>query len=296
MKNIALSPFIALLGAMMIWGSSFIALKYAFISYDSSWVIFWRLLVATLAFALFVKRMNLRAFRAKDIPALLVMALFEPCLYFVFESKALENTTASQAGMISSMLPLLVALLAAWLLNERLRGQMVVGFFVAMCGAIWLSVSGNSEPNAPNPLLGNLLEFIAMLCAGFFTVIVRRLGARYNAFFLTGFQSLCGAIFFAFIAFAIPLSEPLGRSEWHFGAGLAIVYLGVIVSFGGYGLYTYALSKIEASVAAGFVNLIPIFSLILGYLLLGERLNGTQFFGCILIFLGVIIALYRRRE
>jgi drug/metabolite transporter (DMT)-like permease len=70
----------------------------------------------------------------------------------------------------------------------------------------------------------------------------------------------------------------------------------VVVSFGGYGLYNYALSKVEASQAAGFTNLIPLFSLILGYLLLGETLNSSQLFGCGLIFLGVVGAFYRQKS
>lgn len=291
-----LLPYGALILAMFIWGSSFIALKYAFISYDSSWVIFWRLLFATLFLLLFIPKMSLRSFRPQDLPALLLMALLEPCLYFVFESKAIENTTASQAGMISSMLPVLVALLAAWLLGERLKSRMMIGFLVAILGALWLSLSSSLSDYAPNPLLGNFLEFLAMLCAAFFTISVKRLSQRYNAFFLTGFQSLMGALFFGVLTFASPLSEPMGRDELHFGAIGAIVYLGVVVSFGGYGLYNYALSKVEASQAAGFTNLIPLFSLILGYLLLGETLNSSQLFGCGLIFLGVVGAFYRQKS
>ena len=295
----ALIPYIALLLAMIFWGSSFVALKYAFMSYDSTWVIFWRLLIATIAFVLFIPKMNLRNFRLKDSGMLLVMALFEPCLYFIFESKAIENTTASQAGMISSMLPVLVALFAFLFLGERIRKQMIAGFLLAMLGACWLSLSSSGNDYAPNPLLGNLLEFIAVLCAALFTIIVKHLSSRYNALFLTGFQSLMGAIFFALLLLLNPplsIAQGMGHEELHLGALGAIVYLGIAVSFGGYGLYNYALSKINASVAAGFVNLIPIFSLLFAYLLLDERLNLTQSFACLLIFTGVGIALYRRRS
>ncbi|MGP1580220.1 MAG: DMT family transporter [Wolinella sp.] len=289
----AFVPYIALILAMIFWGSSFIALKYAFMSYDSTWVIFGRLLIATLAFAPFIPKMNLRAFRSQDSGMLLAMALFEPCLYFIFESKAIENTTASQAGMISSMLPVLVALFAFLFLGERIKKQMIAGFLLAMLGACWLSLSSSGNDYAPNPLLGNLLEFIAVLCAAFFTIIVKHLSSRYNALFLTGFQSFAGAIFFAFLVF---LSPNAGRMELHLGALGAIFYLGIAVSFGGYGLYNYALGKISASIVAGFVNLIPIFSLLFAYLLLDERLNLMQSCACSLIFIGIGIALYRRRS
>lgn len=291
----ALIPYLALTIAMLVWGSSFIALKYAFMSYDSMWVIFWRLVFGSLFFALFIPKMNLPAFRAQDLGALLGMALLEPCLYFVFESKAIENTTASQAGMISSMLPVMVALLAVWILKERLKARTLLGFLLAMGGAVGLSLTSEGSDYAPNPLLGNFLEFIAMMCAAFYTILVKHLSQRYNALFLTGFQTIVGALFFGILTLFNPLGEPMNRGELHTGAILATLYLGVVVSFIGYGLYNYSLSKVKASLAAGFTNLIPLFSLLLGYLLLGETLNAMQGIACAVIFIGVLIAFYEKR-
>lgn len=290
-----LIPYLALTIAMLVWGSSFIALKYAFMSYDSMWVIFWRLVFGSLFFALFIPKMNLPAFRAQDLGALLGMALLEPCLYFVFESKAIENTTASQAGMISSMLPVMVALLAVWILKEQLKARTLLGFLLAMGGAVGLSLTSEGSDYAPNPLLGNFLEFIAMMCAAFYTILVKHLSQRYNALFLTGFQTIVGALFFGILTLFNPLGEPMNRGELHTGAILATLYLGIVVSFIGYGLYNYSLSKVKASLAAGFTNLIPLFSLLLGYLLLGETLNATQGIACAVIFIGVLIAFYEKR-
>ena len=59
---------------------------------------------------------------------------------------------------------------------------------------------------------------------------------------------------------------------------------------GGYGLYNYALTKIEASKAAVFIYLIPVFTLILAYLILGEKLSTVEFIACFTILFGVFIS------
>ena len=75
---------------------------------------------------------------------------------------------------------------------------------------------------------------------------------------------------------------------------LAVVYLGTFITFGAYGCYNYSVSRIPASQAAGYVNLIPVFSVGLGMLVLGESLNMSQLLACGLVFIGVGISSWRR--
>ena len=124
------------------------------------------------------------------------MALCEPCLYFSFEARALELTTASQAGMITAMLPLMVAVGARLILGEVLRARTLAGFGLAILGACWLSVAGTPSVDAPHPVLGNFLEFIAMVCATGYIISLKWLTARYSPFFLTAVQAFVGAVFF----------------------------------------------------------------------------------------------------
>ncbi|WP_422128288.1 DMT family transporter [Vibrio hannami] len=70
----------------------------------------------------------------------------------------------------------------------------------------------------------------------------------------------------------------------------SIIYLGLVVSLGGYGLYNYSLSNIKASTSAGYINLIPAFTLVFSMLLLGERLVSTQWIAIGIIFFGVLLS------
>ncbi len=273
---------------MILWASSFVALKLAFRGYDPMVVIFGRMLVASCCFLPLLRRFRARnRFRRRDWKPLLFMAICEPCLYFIFEARALELTSASQAGMITALLPLLVAVCARWVLNEALTPGMLVGFAMAIAGAGWLSLAGEATAEAPRPLLGNFLEFLAMVCATGYIISLKRLTRRYTPFFLTAVQAFVGTAFFLVILW-LPSTVWPTRIAW--GPTLAIVYLGAVVTLGAYGLYNYGVSRIPASQASIFVNLIPVFTVILGWLILDERFTGAQYLASTLVFIGIYVS------
>ncbi|WP_303722673.1 DMT family transporter [Malonomonas rubra] len=282
-----LLPILSLILAMLLWASSFVALKLAFRGYHPMQVIFGRMLIASLCFLPFVPSFFKLIWRKQDLKYLLTMAICEPCLYFLFEAKALQLTSASQAGMITAILPLLVAILAWGWLKEQIGRQTLVGFFLAIVGACWLSLASESSSEAPNPLLGNLCEFLAMACAAGYTVSLKRLSKNYPPLFLTAVQAFIGSLFF----FPFLLLPDIGFPErWQTSSAMAVIYLGTLITFGAYGCYNYGISRLPASQVASYVNLIPVFGVILSMLILGEKLNQAQWLACGLVFCGVWIS------
>ena len=286
-KNFSYIGILSLTFAMFIWASSFIALKAAMEDLGPFTVIFLRMLIAFLCFVYFIKSFLKYDFSKKDIKYIFLLALFEPCLYFIFESKSLQYTTASQAGMITSLMPIITAMAAGYFLKEIISKQIIFGSFIAMSGAIWLSLQGTSSIDAPNPLLGNFLELLAMICGAGYTITARYLSDKYSALFITAIQVFIGAIFFTplflYEYFTIDMNITIKSFLW-------IAYLGIVVTLAGYGLYNYALTKIEASKAAMFVYLIPVFTLILAYFILNEKLSIFEFIACFVILFGVFIS------
>jgi drug/metabolite transporter (DMT)-like permease len=274
---------------MALWGSSFIALKLAFAELPPLWVIFGRMALGSLVFLCAWRWRGRIEYRAGDWKYLLGLAACEPCLYFIFEALALQNTSASQAGMITALLPLLVAMGAFLFLRERITRTTLAGFLLAVVGAVWLSLAGGTDEHAPAALLGNFYEFLAMLCATGYTLLLKHLSARYSAFILTAMQAFIGALFFLPLA---ALSEPWPQSLSGLGLG-AVIYLGVVVTVGAYGLYNFAVSRLPASQASGFINLIPAFTLLFAVLLLGESLNAMQLLAAGLVFGGVALSQWR---
>ncbi|MCH8532127.1 MAG: DMT family transporter [Saccharospirillum sp.] len=292
MNNMVLRSHLALLLAMVLWGSSFIALKVAVTEMAPMVVVFLRMAIGSVAF-LVVWPWIRHGFNYQpgDWKYLLGMALFEPCLYFMFEARALQYTSAGQAGMVTAMLPLMVAVAAFFILKERSHWRQWLGFAIAICGVIWMTLATPDSEQAPNPALGNFLEFLAMCSAVGYTLLVKHLVRRYSAFFLTALQSFVGAIFFFPLALA---------SEWPAEIALStfgiLVYLGLVVTLGAYGLYNYSLTYLKATVAAGYTNLLPAFTLLFSMALLGERLITVQWIAIGLVFVGVVLSQERKQK
>ncbi|QDF27531.1 DMT family transporter [Halarcobacter anaerophilus] len=285
-----LSSFIGiflLVFAMLIWGSSFVALKFAMKDLGEYTVIFFRMLIASLCFIYFIKDFSKYEFTKKDKKLILLLAIFEPCLYFIFEAKALLYTSASQAGVITSMMPLITAFFAGYFLKEIISKQLLFGSLLAMMGVIWLSVNASASISAPDPLLGNFLEFCAMVCGTGYTIVTRYLVDKFSPLFITAMQAFIGAVFF-FPFFIYELN--VKALNFTFEGVASLFYLGVVVTLCGYGLYNFALTKIEASKAAMFINLIPIFTLGLAFLFLGEKLSFQELIACAVILSGVVFS------
>ena len=282
-----LRPLLYLLGAVIFWGASFAATKGAYASLPPMMVMWLRMIVASVTFLPFWHVVPRPRYQPGDWKLLGLASLFIPCLYFLLEGYAVRFTTSSQAGVVSAIMPLMVAA-GAWLvLGERLRWQGVVGIGVSIAGVIVLSTTGVTQESAPAPALGNLLEVGAMIAATGSTLTIKKLSTRYDPWFLTAFQSAVGVVFFAPLAL---LSGPIEWSAVSRGVWLSIAYLGVLSSLGAFGLYNSALRMLPANRAALAINLIPAVALFAGWVLLGEVLSGVQIAACIVIVAAVMFA------
>ncbi len=278
-------PVAAILGAVFLWGASFSAAKTALSSLDP-WAVMWfRMTSGTLAAAPFAIKYMSFAYRKGDWKYLLLMVLFQPCLYFLFEAYALTFTTSAQAGVIAASVPLLVSF-GAWLfLSERITRKSVSGLLLSVAGVCCLTLAGDSTDSASNPLLGNLLEVCAMSCAAGYMLLMKNLSSRYSPFALTFLQTVSGAVFFTPGAF---------RVDWamNFSASLvgSLLFLGVFVTLGAFGLYNFGISRISAAKASAFINLVPVVAVVLGWIVLGETLNPVQSVAAASVLAGVWIS------
>ncbi|MCG8470274.1 MAG: DMT family transporter [Desulfobacterales bacterium] len=277
----------SILTAIVLWSGSFVALKVAFQSCDPYFVIFCRMALASLCALLFYRQIRRCAYRKGDWLFLIGMGLCEPCFYFLFEAKALMLTTASQAGMITALLPVMVAVGAWVVFRERMTWRIASGFFLAIAGVAALTWGGEATKMAPNPALGNFYEFLAMVTATGYTLLLKRLSSRYTPLFLTAVQSVAGSLFFGVLLwfFDIPLPQSLPLH-----VGLNILYLGTCVTFGAYFCYSYAMVRMPAAQASAFINLIPVFGLVLGWAVLGEVLAPHQYGAGALVIAGVYLS------
>lgn len=284
------APVTALTLATLLWSTSFVVVKAALETYHPYMLIFGRMLVAALCFLpiIFRRRRNW-VFKPGTLKMLLFMGICEPGLYFLLEVAALQHTTASQAGLITALLPLLVALGAFFYLKEKMTPTMVIGFSLAIAGACWLSLAGQPGRGAPDPVLGNFLEFLAMVCAAGYMLCAKRLIADfgYSPVMITAVQAVIGVFFYLPLLFLPGISL---QAHWQSTYIWAIVYLGGFITVGAYGFYNFGMSRLPAGQAALFINLIPIFSVFFGWLVLGEAFTVAQYFAGAMILLGIYLS------
>lgn len=284
----ALMPLFAALTAALLWGGSFSAAKIALATFSPMSLMWLRMTLATLLLLPLAHRVLPRNVQRKDLKLLAATCLLMPCGYFLFEANALRLTTSTQAGVISSFVPLLVALGAAMFLGEALTRRVVAGLALSMAGVAWLSLSGTAEgsDSAPAPLLGNALEFLAMVCAAGSMLLVKRLSGRYGPWSLTAMQTMVGAVFF------LPGATGVDTAPWDWPpeAALAVLFLGGLVTLGAFGLYNWALSRLAAARVSAFINLVPLVAVAFGWLFLGETLTPLQCLAAVMIISGVALS------
>ena len=102
--------------------------------------------------------------------------------------------------------------------------------------------------------------------------------------------TIVGAPFFLLLAL---FTEPIPVEVSATGAA-AVIYLGVLVTVGAYGLFNLGVSHLPANQASAFVNLIPLFTLFFAVLVLGETLNGQQIGATLVVFAGVALSQWQR--
>jgi drug/metabolite transporter (DMT)-like permease len=284
---VRLMPVIAVVLAMLIWGTSFAAMKEAVAHYPPYVVVAVRMIIAVVVIGPFLFVTPRPSYRPGDWHRLLLMSLFEPCLYFVLEARALQLTTSSQAGMIAALVPLLTIIGARFLLDERMSRFAFTGVVVSMAGVILLTLAGRPQAGAPNPLLGNILELGAMGCGAGYVLTLKPLTARYHPLQLTFIQFAIGALFFLPSFAVFPLDPATAFAPWPL---LNLLYLGSFVTFGAFVLYAYAVARMAAGQATAFVNLLPVVALLFGWLVMREQVAPLQWAAAVLVMLGVVMS------
>jgi len=284
-KNIL--PILSILGAVFLWASSFSAMRIALRDLSPFTVMFCRLFIAFLFIIPISGKIFPKSYQTGDWKILLPMVLFQPCLYFLFESRALTLTTSSQAGIIAGCMPLMVAVAAFFFLGEKINLKIIVGLVLSIIGVVLLTLFQSRQINAPHPVIGNLLEMAAMASASANLILIKKLSSRYDTWSLTGMQVCAGTLFFLPGAQGIVVAD---SSIWTVQLIGILFYLGICVSFLSFGLYNWGISRIEASRASILLNMIPVIAILLGWLILGETLNPNQIIAAGIIIFGVFLS------
>lgn len=235
----------------------------------------------------------------KNIPALLALSLFYPLLLFGFQTIGLKYTSASEAGIISAVTPIITLILAALFLKEKNTTVQILFVLLSVSGVIYIMYRNGMTAITGETMKGNTLILLSVISIAIYYVMGRKANKQFNSMDITFFMSLTACIVFNFAAVVMHVKS--GSLAHYFDAfknpGFLwpILYLGILSTFLTSFLGNNALSVIPAAQVSIFNNFSPVISVFGGVFFLNETLKGWHIIGGILVLGGIIGVNYFRK-
>ncbi|MDY0314989.1 MAG: DMT family transporter, partial [Bacteroidales bacterium] len=167
-KPIAL--YILLLISMALWGASFVWGKIALESYSAFTVIFFRLFVSVIVLlpVLLISK-NFKLPSKENLHLFILLAFFEPFLYFIGETNGLKYIGASMTSIIISVIPLFTPFVAYYFLKEKVSFVNLMGIIISISGIMFLVFDKNM--NLQVPINGLILLLLSVVAANGYSVM-----------------------------------------------------------------------------------------------------------------------------
>ncbi|MAN26361.1 MULTISPECIES: DMT family transporter [Mesonia] len=222
----------------------------------------------------------------KDWPRLVACAIFGMVINMLFFFQGLNMSTPINSSVITTLSPVMVIILSAFLLKERITLLKISGIIVGLAGALFLVFfSKNSNQTAANIPLGNLFFIVNALSFGVYLIIVKPLARKYDTITLMKWIFSIAVI----INFPITFSE-FQEVQWQSLPFEAIWKMGFVVvgtTFFTYLLNLYALKYLSASTLSAFIYLQPLIAIFYSITTGADTLNTIKIVAAILVFVGV---------
>jgi drug/metabolite transporter (DMT)-like permease len=295
-------PYLALIIAHIIWGLNYSIAKVALTEFPVMSLAFLRFFLAFILLIPFVisasssekkshhKRSFLGlGFKGKDMPRLLLAAVFMVTLNIAFFYEGLKRTYSIDASVLSLITPLLSVLAGWWFLKEKVYMANIFGVILGFVGSLAiiglpLFFTGNLSVQT---LFGNLLIILSCVVATWGMLLSKELLATYSALKITFFVFFVGAVTFAVPALVDYLQNPGWIHQVTIIGLLGFLFITILSSICAYILLEWALSKIELYKANLVQYIEPAVTASIAVPLLGERISFTFIIGFSLIILGV---------
>ncbi|WP_242826186.1 DMT family transporter [Caloramator sp. ALD01] len=282
-------PYLAGVTMSLIFGFSFIFSKAALETLSTFELLFLRFTTATITMSLLILfgivKVNLKG---KNLKPLILVALWQPIIYFIMETKGLQYTTSSEAGVMMAFIPVLVAILAAFLLDEKPSKLQWIFIVISVIGVLTI-VLGGGNLEAKAQLKGIIFLLSAVFSAAMFNIYSRRASQNFTPYETTYFMMILGMIVFGTLYFiqGIISNDISILSKINTQVLISIFYLGVLSSVFAFLLVNYSLSKLPASQSSVFANLTTVVSVIAGITIRGESFETYKLIGAVMIIIGV---------
>lgn len=254
-----------------------------------------RVLLAFLVLWPFIRVNNLKKYSGRDRWLLFAIALFGVLGFTAFMLYGMKLVSGVTGSVVMSTTPAVTAVLSIIFFKDQVTWKKILALVLAIAGVLLLQLKGGGQQlNNTHPWLGVLLIFAAVCCEASYTLIGKALTKNYPPEEISGLSALIAVI--CFIPFCI----------WQFPQvhleKVTPINLGYLAAYGlitmglGSVLWYKGVSKVEGSIAASFMGVMPVSALVLSYLLLHEDFNWVHLVGFALVFAGVLLMISVHRQ
>lgn len=221
----------------------------------------------------------------QKIPVLLALGITGAGLFNTLQYIALTGTTATNAGIINSSSPVMIAVLSFLMNGERVRPIQIAGISTSLAGVLTVMSHGDLSAIASLSFnFGDLVMLAAMVIWALYTALLDRRPAIHVLSFAAVTYSVAAALNAALAAIEVSSGAVVA---WSVPAVAAIAYTAIFPSFLAYLFYNRGVEIIGPTRAGAFMHLVPLFTVALAVAFLGEAPAVYHAVGLLLILAGV---------
>ncbi|MEI7829461.1 MAG: DMT family transporter [Prolixibacteraceae bacterium] len=286
--------YLSVIFAMIFWAFSFVWVKEVYAVYGPLTTVLFRLLIASALLLAFAKITgNLVKIERKDLNTFILLSFFEPFLYFMGESFGLKYVSSTIGAIIVATIPLFSPIAASRFHGEKISFRTFIGILLSFFG-VSIVVLDSSFSFTASPL-GIALEFLAVLSAVFYTVVLKKLAVKYNPTTIITYQNLFGIIYFLPLWLIFEYRD-FTSIPFNFTAFAGILKLAVFGSCIAFIFYAHSVKRLGINRVNIFINIIPVFTAILAWYILDDPLTLRKFVGIIVVIAGLLVAQVKLRK
>lgn len=277
--------------ATFFWAGAFIAGKYGVKEFSPLSLTFFRFLIASvLIFMIMVKYENKNWHLKKgDWKVVIFLGLVGMIGYHILFFGALKFTSSTNASIIAAINPMITSILAAKFAGESLGLKRIGAIFTALTGVI-LTIT-NWNPGIIKNLAfnkGDILMLGAVICWASYSVVSKRAMPKYSPLILSTYSFIvCTVLLLPFVILEEIKTGFLTKTTWQ--GWSSVIYMAIFPTVIGYLIQQISFREIGASKTNIFINLVPVFSIILATIILHEQLTILKLASATIIIIGVYL-------
>ena len=292
-----LLTYIASIFAITLWGMSYIWTdKLIALNIPKFNFVFVRILLAGLVLFLFNTAYGrIKRIQRKDVPKFLLLAFFEPFIYFICETYGLKVTgSPTLSAMIIATIPIFSIGAGMIFFKEKVNFVNIIGISLSLVGIVMVAMAKGEL--GENFIWGIILLLIAVISEVGHASITKSLAGNYSSQIIVMYQFLIGAVYL----FPLFIWKGIGEFnvETYFSPEVwyPLICLAILCSSLAFSLWVSTIKNLGVAKSSIFSALIPVAAAIIAWVLGHEYLNSRQWIGIVVSSIGVILSQYTTKR